>query len=165
MSDKASIVGSSVSLTVTFTVLVAVRPVLASVPVKVTKVVPTGKLFPAGASLVMVTTSTSFETEGSTKLTTAEQFPGSLLTVISLRAPSAKSGTRVTITSKLNVAVFPLASVAVNSTVVVPTGKVEPLTIPAVCVITTLGQLSLALGVAKVTVAPASTNAFTLISA
>ena len=94
--------------------MVAVRPVFASVAVKVTVVVPTGKLFPAGASLVMVTTSTSFETVGSVKLTTALQASASLETVMLLTPPKAKSATRVTITSKLKTAVFPLASVAVN---------------------------------------------------
>jgi hypothetical protein len=48
---------------------------------------------------------------------------------------------------------FPLASVAVNVMVVVPTGKVDPLGKPAVCVSETPGQLSFATGGTQLTTA------------
>ena len=59
-------------------------------------------------------------------------------------------GIGLMITLKEQVAVFPAGSVAVNVISVVPTGKTEPDAGPAVCV-TTTEQLSVAVGVAKVT--------------
>ena len=58
-----------------------------------------------------------------------------------------------TITSKETVSVLPDASVTRNVLVVVPSGKIEPLGNPAVCVIvnSSSGQLSVAVGVAKFT--------------
>jgi hypothetical protein len=55
-----------------------------------------------------------------------------------------------TVTVKLHVAVFPDASVAVQVTVVVPTGKGEPL--GGVQIVVTPGQLSEATGFAKLTI-------------
>jgi hypothetical protein len=50
-------------------------------------------------------------------------------------------------------AAFPLASVAVKVTVVVPTGKAEPLGSPPVSVITVPEQLSVAVGAIQFTIA------------
>ena len=56
--------------------------------------------------------------------------------------------TSSTVTSKLHVLVFELASVTVYVTVVVPTGKTVPDACPAVSVVTGAGQLSVPTGVA-----------------
>lgn len=58
------------------------------------------------------------------------------------------------VTLKEHVAEFPLASVAINVTSVTPTGNVEPLGKPLVCVIASPGQLSLAAGATQLTTAP-----------
>jgi hypothetical protein len=56
-----------------------------------------------------------------------------------------------TVTEKLQVAVLPDASVAVQVTVVVPTGRIEPL--GGLHTVVTPGQLSDAVGAGKLTVA------------
>ena len=53
----------------------------------------------------------------------------------------------LTVTLKVQVAVWPAASVAVYVLTVVPIGKVEPLARPAVLTVVTPGQLSMATGV------------------
>jgi hypothetical protein len=50
--------------------------------------------------------------------------------------------TSFTVTVNVQELLFPLASVTKNVFVVVPTGKVEPLGKPAVCVVIAPGQLS-----------------------
>src|SRR2546421_4581914 len=59
----------------------------------------------------------------------------------------------VTVTVNEQLAVLPLASVAVYATVVVPTGNAEPEAGPAVRVTLTPGQLSLPAGAVQVTTA------------
>ena len=70
---------------------------------------------------------------GSVQVTTAEQLPASFDCVIFDGHP-ANTGFSVsfTVTSKLQVAVFPLASVASKVLVVVPIGNTLPLGKPAV---------------------------------
>lgn len=68
-----------------------------------------------------------------------------------------------TVTVKLQLAVLPAASVAVQKTVVVPTGKVEPLTGEQIEV--TPGQLSVAVGGGNVTTMPVGGVQVTAITA
>jgi hypothetical protein len=58
------------------------------------------------------------------------------------------------VTVNWHVVVFPAASVARNTFVVVPTGKVEPLARPEIWAVVVPAQLSVATGVAKVTTRP-----------
>ena len=55
---------------------------------------------------------------------------------------------------KEHVAVFPEASVTLNVFVVTPTGKVEPLERPAVCVVVCPAQLSVPTGTVYVIIFP-----------
>jgi hypothetical protein len=59
-----------------------------------------------------------------------------------------------TVTVKLQVVLFPAASVTSNVLVVVPTGKVAPEAKPVVCVVVAPEQLSVPTGVVYVTAAP-----------
>ena len=75
------------------------------------------------------------------------QEPVAVLTVILEGQVIAGGCVSFTVTLKVQVAVRPPASVAVNVLTVVPTGKVAPLARPAVCTVVTPGQLSIATGV------------------
>jgi hypothetical protein len=89
-----------------------------------------------------------------------------LLTVISAGQVMVGSSLSITVTSKLQVAVFPLPSVTTKVLVVVPTGNALPLGNPAVWVRVAPGQLSAVVGVAKVTTAEHNpVSLFTVISA
>ena len=59
-------------------------------------------------------------------MTTAEHWPGSVDLVMFEGHATVGFSVSLTVTVKLHVAVFPDASVAVQLTVVVPIGKVEP---------------------------------------
>ena len=59
-------------------------------------------------------------------MTTAEHWPGSVDLVMFAGHAMVGFSASVTVTVKLHVALFPDVSVAVQLTVVVPTGKVEP---------------------------------------
>jgi uncharacterized membrane protein len=114
------------SVTVTVNVQLAVFP-LASVAVFVTVVTPTGKVLPLGGTL------TRFVTPQLSVALTVK------LTLLRLHRPASAVKTRfvghvttgfcvsVTVTVKVQLAVLPLASVAVFVTVVTPTGNVLPL--------------------------------------
>ena len=98
------------------------------------------------------------------KSTFARHTPGSVLTVVSA-GQTMTGATPLTVTVKLQVSVLFAASVATNSTVVAPMGKVELLASPAVRSKVTPGQLSRTVGSGKVTVAPSSPVAVTVTSA
>ena len=87
------------------------------------------------------------------KVTRAPHTPASLLTVMSEGIVRAGFSVSFTITWNVLVWVFPCASVTVLVTRVVPTGKVDP---DAGVLVTapTPGQLSVAVGEAKLTTAP-----------
>jgi hypothetical protein len=91
---------------------------------------------------------------GATHVTTAEQFPGSLLTLM-LAGQDVNTGAWLSLTVTVNVhnAVLPLASVAVYEMVVIPIENDDPLGKPAVCAITRPGQLSEAAGATHPTTA------------
>jgi hypothetical protein len=117
------IVGSSLSVTVTSNEHVEVFPE-ASVATETTVVVPTGKTEPEAG--VETTEDEQLSPVLTVKVTTAPQEPGSVLTDIFAGHAIVGSSLSVTVTSNEHVAVFPLASVAVDTTVVVPTGNTEP---------------------------------------
>src|SRR4029453_11737547 len=64
------------------------------------------------------------------------------------------SSLSVTVTLKLHCAVSPAPSVTLNVLTVVPTGKVEPLGRPAICIVVAPEQLSVPTGAVKLTTAP-----------
>ncbi len=80
-------------------------------------------------------------------MTTAPHTPASLLTVIGALHVIVGACVSFTVTSKLQVAVLPLASVTTKVFVVVPIGKTDPDASPAVSVVTEPGQLSRPTGV------------------
>jgi hypothetical protein len=84
---------------------------------------------------------------GAGQLTTAPQTPG-LLFVEMFRGHEVNTGASlsVTVTVKLQVDVFPPASVAVYTMFVVPIGNVDPPGKPAVCTKETPAQLSVTVG-------------------
>src|ERR1051325_4365858 len=115
------IVGSSVSLTVTVNVQVAVL-VAASVVEQVTVVVPLAKVDPlAGVQVTLTAPSQASKAVGALKLTTALQWPASV-PWLRLAGQAVKAGAwlSTTVTVKVQALVSPLASVAVQVTVVVP---------------------------------------------
>ena len=129
---------------------------LASVAVQVTVVVPSGNIEPlAGLQLMLEPEQLSLAV--ATKVTCAWQSPLTLsapvlVVVVMLAGQVAVGGwLSFTVTVKLHVAVWPEVSVAVQSTVVVPLAKVEPLA--GVQLVVTPGQLSLAAGAAQLTTA------------
>lgn len=110
------IVGASVSLTVT------VNPQLGPAAVEqLTLVVPTGKKDPEGGEQV---TNPHPAVVVGAKLTFAPHWPGALLTTIFDGQLIVQASATVTV--KLHEAVLLLVSVAVQLTVVVPTGKFDP---------------------------------------
>ena len=144
------------STTVTTCVAVAVLPE-ASVTVQVTVVSPTGKL--AGASLVVVATLQLSEVVGVPRVTfVAEQLAASILTLIATGAVILGSMLSTTVTICVAVAVFPLASVTVQVTVVSPTGKL----VGASLVVVAKVQLSAVVGFPRVTFVASQLSASTL---
>jgi hypothetical protein len=127
--------GSSVSLTVT--VNMQVDPTDA---VQVTVVVPTGNRDPLAGTQVIVPHIPVVV--GSANFTTAPHWPASLLTVMFAGQVSVQG---VTVTVNMQLAMLLEASVAVQVTVVVPLGKVEPEA--GVHMTEGLGQLSVGVGV------------------
>ena len=117
--------GFSLSITVTLNV-VLVLLLAVSVAVQVTVVGPIGKVEPEGGRQATLTPGQLSCAAGRGKLTTALVLPGSVFFTMSAgwvmvgRSPSA------IVTLKLHVAVLPEVSVAVQLTVVTPTGKTEP---------------------------------------
>jgi hypothetical protein len=98
----------------------------ASVAVQVTVVVPSAKVDPeAGAHTTLATPHASVAS-GVAKPTSAVHCPGAALTGMLLGHVIDGAVTSATVTVKVHVAALPPPSVAVQVTVVVPTGKVEP---------------------------------------
>ena len=78
-------------------------------------------------------------------MTFAPQTPASLFTLIGVLQLITGFSLSVTVTSKLQVAVLPEASVTTKVLVVIPIGNVEPLGKPAVCAMVCPEQLSVEL--------------------
>ena len=123
-------------------------------------VIPIGNA--AGASLV---------TDATPQLSAVTGVPSTTLVDVhaTLVVPEVAAGAVIvgfcvsfTVTVKLDVVVLPAASVALYVTVVVPTGKVDPLTGPAVCAMLLPVQLSAAVGAVHVTTAPHTPSSFDL---
>src|SRR6266511_2730256 len=122
-----AILGGSVSLTVTVNEQLERLPA-PSVAVQVTVVVPVGKNEPdAGAHTKLTGSGQLSVAVGAGKVTTAPHWPGSLsFTIWAGQLPIAGSSVSRTMMWKLQVEVLPTASVAVQTTVLVPLGKLEP---------------------------------------
>ena len=86
--------------------------------------------------------------------TTAPHVPAVLFTVMFAGHAIVGFSLSLTVTVKLQLAVFPAPSVTRNVFVVVPAGNVAPLARPAVCVVVAPGQLSVPDGVVYATTAP-----------
>jgi hypothetical protein len=136
-------VGGCVSFTVTVKLHVAVWPA-ASVAVDITVVVPTGKTEPEAGLLTTVTPG-QLSAAVTLKFTVAEHWPAAAGCTMLAGQVMIGFCVSLTVTVKLQVAVRPAASVAVELTVVVPTGKA----LPEAGTLTTVtpGQLSAALTV------------------
>jgi len=155
MFEGQLIVGSSVSLTVTVKLHVAVLP-LASVTLNVLVVAPIGNTDPLArpdVCTVLALGQLSLP-EGVVYVTVAPHTPASLLTVTLEGQLIVGSSVSLTVTVKLHVAVLPFASVTLYVFVVTPIGKIDPLAWPDVCTVLAPGQLSVPTGVVYVTVAP-----------
>ena len=124
----------------------------ASFAVTVTVVVPTGNVLPEAGLVVMVTAPPQLSVAVGANVTALPQVP--VVDVVVILEGQVITGACVsfTVTVKVQVDVLPWASVAVAVTVVVPTGKNDPLVGDVVTV--TPGQLSVAVIVGKVTTAP-----------
>jgi hypothetical protein len=137
--------GASASFTVTVNEQVAVL-FDASVTVQSTVVVPFGNTEPdAGAQTVVAPGQLSFMV--GLKVTTAEQLPGSVLTVMLAGHVIVGGILSTTVTVNEQLAVLPAASLAVQVTVVVPMAKAAPLA-GAQTAAPTPGQLSVGVGIA-----------------
>lgn len=124
----------------------------ASVAVQITLVVPAGKNVPDDGVQETVTPGVLLLTVGGGKLTIAPFLPGSLNTWISAGQMMVGGAPSMTVTLNEQVLVFPAASVAVQVTVVVPTGKNEP--DAGVQEDVRPGQLSVTVGSGKLTFVP-----------
>src|ERR671923_274890 len=137
--------GFWLSRTITFWVQVAVLPP-ASVTVQVTVLVPTGNWL--GASLRIVAPGQLSVMVGVPRFTpVAKHWSASVLTVTSSGQATAGFWLSRTITSCMQVAVFPLGSVTVQVTVLVPTGN----WLGALLGMAAPGQLSLMVGIPRFT--------------
>ena len=87
---------------------------------------------------------------GAVKLKFAEQRLLAAFTLAFEGQVIAGNSLSAIVTVKLQVAVFPAATVTVNVFTVLPIGNVAPLAMPAVCIVVAPGQLSLPTGVVKV---------------
>lgn len=146
--------GVSESCTVTVNVQGAEVLFAASVAVQLTVVVPTEKLDPEAGVQVTVGVPQLSVADGFVKVTVAEHCPVAAgWVMLEGQAPRTGFWLSVTVTVKVQGADILLeASVAVQLTVVVPTEKLDP---EAGVQVTTnpVGQLSVAVGLVKVTVA------------
>jgi hypothetical protein len=140
-----TIVGSSTSVTVTICSQVAMFP-LPSVTVQVTVVLPSGNT--AGASLVTEAIEQLSSTVGVPRTTPlAVHSSASVFTATGAGQTIVGSSTSVTVTICSQVAMFPLPSVTVQVTVVLPSGK----TAGASLVTEAIEQLSSTVGVPRTT--------------
>ena len=116
----------------------------ASVAVPVTVVVPTGNVDPEAGLYEVVTPGQLSEAVGGGYVTTAEFIPGSVSTRMFAGQVIVGGCVSLTVMVKLHVAVLPVASVAVQFTVVVPFGKNDPDAGEQITLVP--GQLSLNVG-------------------
>ena len=137
--------GACVSLTVTVKVQVPVFAE-ASVAVHVTVVVPFGNVEPEAGTHATVAPGQLSVAAGVVYVTTAEHWFVAVGTVMFAGHVSVGACVSLTVTEKTQIPVFVEASVAVQITDVVPTGKVEPEAGTHATVAP--GQLSEAVGVA-----------------
>src|SRR6266436_4843686 len=151
--------GGWLSVTITSCEQVVVLP-CESVAVQITVLVPTGNI--AGVLLVTVTAPQLSETVGVLSVTlVAPHSPGEATTVTRAGQVIEGGWLSVTITSCGQVAVLPCESVAVQITVLVPTGNIAG----ALLVTVTAPQLSETVGVLSVTlVAPHSPGEATTVT-
>src|SRR5262245_40575100 len=126
MSPGQRIAGASVSLTVTVNVQALVFP-LASVAVQVTSVLPLANVAPLVGLHVTVSLGQGAVAAGAVKLATVVHWLEAVFVLMSA-GHAAMTGFSVSLIVTVNVQalVFPLASVAVQVTVVVPLLKLEP---------------------------------------
>src|SRR5205814_1060151 len=117
--------GFSLSLTVTVNMHALVLPT-ASVAVQVTGVTPLLKLEPLAGSQAIVEPGQLSVSEAE-NVTLLAQLPGAVLTTILAGQIACGASVSLTVTLKLHEAVFPLASVAVQITGIVPLPKALPL--------------------------------------
>ena len=94
--------------------------------VQVTVVAPTGNAKPEAGRQATVTPGQLSCAAGNRKVTTAVLVPGSVFLTRSAGWASVGLSSSTTVTWKLQVALLPEVSVAVQLTVVVPIGKIEP---------------------------------------
>jgi hypothetical protein len=124
VTNSASNVPATAALTLTVNVQVLVLPEV-SVAVQVTVVTPIGKLEPDGGTQVVVTPGQLSDVLGENP-TVAEFWPKGAVTIALLGHVIVGRSVSLTVTVKLQVLVLPLASVAVQITVVTPFENVEP---------------------------------------
>src|SRR5437773_414405 len=125
MSLGQTIVGASVSATVTVKEQALALPVV-SVAVQVTVVVPGLNVAPLVGSQLTVAPGQLSVTEAE-KMTLLAQLPGAVLTTIFAGQVTCGASVSLTVMWKVQSVVFPLASVAVQVTRVVPLAKELPL--------------------------------------
>jgi hypothetical protein len=149
--------GNSVSVTATMNEQVDIFPA-ASVAVEVTVVVPGGKRLPDAGLLTTVTPGQLSVAVGEANITVASHSPALFETVIFGGQIMTGNSVSFTVTVNEQVDIFPAASVAVELTVVVPLGK----KLPGAWLVTNdiTEQLSVAVGVANVTLAPQRPSSF-----
>jgi hypothetical protein len=158
------IVGNSVSLTVTVNPQVAVLP-LASVTLNTFVVTPTGNREPLARPAVctVIGPEQLSAPVGEVKVAIALQSPASFTLLMLAGQVMVGNSVSVTVTVNPQVAVLPLASVTLNTFVVVPIGNAAPLATPAVCIVVWPGQLSAPIGAVYVATALQSPASFTLL--
>ena len=142
VAGQAAIVGGWMSLTMTLKVQALVLPLL-SVAVHVTVVTPLLNVLPLAGLQAPDPPEQLSENEG-LKLTTRVQVPAEVFVTILAGHAAAGSWLSVTLTVNVQALVLPLASVAVQVTVVTPLLNVAPLVGRQLTVAP--GQLSLAAG-------------------
>ena len=130
------IVGNCVSLTVTVKAQVAVLP-LASVTLNTFVVSPTGNAEPLvrPAVCIVIGPRQLSAPVGAVNVATALHRPESLTFEIFAGQVIVGNWVSLTVTVNPQVAVLPLASVTLNTFVVVPVGNADPLASPAVCTV------------------------------
>src|SRR5258708_4407161 len=124
MFPGQAMLGGSMSRTVTLNVQLLALP-LASGAVQTTGVTPVAKNVPLCGSHTTITPGQLSVTVGA-KVTVAPHTPGSVPVVISAGQVITGFSVSLTVTMKLQLATLPELSVAVQVTVVVPTGKMDP---------------------------------------
>ena len=139
-------VGAMLSSTVTVATQVDTLPA-ASVTVKVTLLSPT--LLQSNVLSLMTVDCTPQLSEEPPSTSDATMFTLPVTSSSTVMSSHTAVGVcrSVTVIVNAQVTMLPPASVAVYSTVLIPSGKIEPEARPAVCVTTTPGQSSIAVGI------------------